>query len=85
MCFSATWTKKSGIGFLIRLLEIAVGLDRGEARFANQFACVVLAKREHVEPELGAIGERVQEAGEAFVDVLGFGAHVIPAVVVLVL
>jgi hypothetical protein len=73
------------IGFLVGLLEVAVRLDGCEAGLADQLPRVVLAKREHVESELGAVRERVQEAGEALVDVLRFCADVVSAVVVLVL
>ena len=73
------------VGFLVGLLEIAVGLYRGEAGLADQLAGVVLAQWEHVQPEVRSVRERVPEARESFVDMFRLGDHIVPDVVVLVL
>ena len=57
-----------GVRFLVRFLEVPVGLDLLEPDFLEKLAGISLAQWEHVQMKLRAIRERVTEPGEAIVD-----------------
>src|SRR5690625_7166602 len=64
-----------------RLLEVSVGGDALEPRFAQQSTCVVLAQREHVEVIARIIGKSVTEPRQTFVEVFGLGGDFLAAIV----
>lgn len=71
-----------GLGVLIGFYEIAIGMDVLKPRLIEETPGIILAEGIHVQMILGSIGEVVAEPGQAFVDVLGFGLHVLSAIVV---